>query len=104
MLKCLGYKVIGKTSSASALKIFHAQPDIFDLIITDMTMRQMTGVELAKELLSIRPDIPIILCAGFSDVINKKVAKAQGIRELISKPINTRNIAETIRRVLKGST
>ncbi len=103
MLKRLGYKVIGKTSSALALKIFHAQPDIFDLVITDMTMPHMTGVELANELLSIRPDIPIILCTGFSDMINKKGAEAQGIRELIMKPINTRNMAETIRRVLKGS-
>lgn len=103
MLKRLGYKVISKKSSKLALNIFRTQPDKFDLVITDMTMPSMTGVELAKELLSIRPDIPIILSTGFSDMITKEGAEAAGIRELIMKPINTRNMAETIRRVLKGS-
>jgi two-component system cell cycle sensor histidine kinase/response regulator CckA len=100
MLERLGYSVVAKTSSLEALKVFKVQPDQFDLIITDQTMPNMTGVDLAKELMHIRPEIPIILCTGFSEVISAEEAKALGIREFLMKPFATRALAETIRRAL----
>lgn len=100
MLESLGYKVTTKTSSVEALKLFKTQPDKFDLVITDMTMPNITGEELAKEVLAIRPDIPVILCTGFSAKIDKKKAKAVGFRALLFKPILKWQMAETIREVL----
>jgi PAS domain S-box-containing protein len=102
MLKSLGYDVVAKTSSLEALGTFRAQPDAFDLVITDMTMPAPTGMDLAKELMAIRPDIPIILCTGFSDLINATQAKEAGIREFVMKPFAARNFANTIRNVLAG--
>ncbi|MBW1740158.1 MAG: response regulator [Deltaproteobacteria bacterium] len=99
-LKRLGYEVTVRTSSVEALEAFRAQPDKFDIVITDQTMPNMTGIGLAKELLRIRPDIPIILCTGFSEAITPERAKAMGIREFIMKPIVTSDIAKSIRRVL----
>ena len=103
MLKRLGYSVVAKTNSIEALEVFKTQPDEFSLVITDQTMPQMTGAGLAKELMSIRPDIPIILCTGFSEVISAEEAKALGIREFLMKPFAPREIAEIIRHVLDGS-
>jgi CheY-like chemotaxis protein len=101
MLKSLGYDVVAKTSSLEALQAFRAQPDAFDLVITDMTMPAPTGIELAKELMAIRPDIRIILCTGFSEIINAKQAKEAGIREFVMKPFVARTFAQTIRKVLE---
>jgi PAS domain S-box-containing protein len=100
-LVTLGYNVIGKTSSPEALAAFRAQPDAFDLIITDLTMPGLTGRELAREVLSIRSDIPIILCSGFNEVINEKQAEESGIREFVMKPYVLSGLAKTIRRVLE---
>lgn len=100
ILESFGYKVVGRTSSIEALDVFRAQPDKFDLVITDMTMPNMTGADMAKAIMRIRPDIPIILCTGFSEVISEEKAKAIGIREFIMKPITSRKIAEIIRNVL----
>ena len=100
MLGNLGYKVTARTSSVEALKAFQNNPESFDLIITDMTMPNMTGKELAKELMSIRQDIPIILCTGFSDQMDAKRAEEMGIRAFVMKPILMREIANTIRDVL----
>ncbi|MBW2018772.1 MAG: PAS domain S-box protein [Deltaproteobacteria bacterium] len=102
MLERLGYEVIPRTSSIEALESFRERPDHFDLVITDQTMPNMTGTELAKELMRIRPDIPIILCTGFSEVITPEKAMAMGIREFIMKPLMTRDLAESVRRVLDG--
>ena len=99
-LERLGYRVIAKTSSLEALKVFEEDPHRFDLVITDQTMPQMTGAELAKRLMRIRPDIPIILCTGFSEVITPEDAKTIGIRAFLMKPITAREIAETVRRVI----
>ena len=74
----------------------------FDLVITDMTMPKMTGENLARELFRIRPDVPIILCTGFSARMDEKKAAAMGIQAFISKPILKREIAEAIRAVLDG--
>jgi PAS domain S-box-containing protein len=96
----LGYEVDFKTSPNEALEAFRAQPDKLDLVITDMTMPDMTGEKLAKELMKTRPDIPIILCTGFSERISEEKAKELGIKELLMKPIVKRDMALAIRRVL----
>ena len=103
MLERLGYSVVATTSSLEALEVFKAEPDHFALVITDQTMPHMTGADLAKELMRIRPDIPIILCTGFSEVITAEEAKAIGIREFVMKPFATREIAEIARHVLDGN-
>ena len=99
-LSGLGYDVTGRTSSLEALELFQARPDRFDLVITDMTMPNMTGSELAQQLMRIRPDIPVILCTGFSEAMTQERAKALGLKELIMKPIIKKQIAEAIRRSL----
>jgi PAS domain S-box-containing protein len=98
-LERLGYDVITETSSKEALALFIRQPDRFDLVITDMTMPGMTGDRLAKELRRLRPDIPIILCTGFSHHLNEE-AKAIGIDAFLMKPFVLRELAETVRTVL----
>jgi len=100
MLERFGYKVTGRTSSIEALEVFRHKADAFDLVITDMTMPNMTGDKLAKELMSIRPDIPIILCTGFSEKMDEKKAMHMGIRAFVMKPIVMGQIANTIREVL----
>lgn len=100
MLEQIGYTVQGFTDSQEALKTFTASPEAFDLVITDQTMPHFLGVELAKEILKVRPNIPVILCTGYSEAITVKKAKAAGIRELLMKPLIPRQLAETIRRVL----
>lgn len=100
MIERLGYKVTARTSSIEGLEAFRANPDRFDLIITDFTMPNMTGMELTKELLTLRPDIPIILCTGYSEHINEDKAKLSGVRTLLMKPVDLGEIAKTIRKVL----
>ncbi|MFH1488253.1 MAG: ABC transporter substrate binding protein [Pseudomonadota bacterium] len=100
MLENLGYKVTARTSSIEALEAFRNDPGRFDLVITDMTMPNMTGDELAAEVMGIRPDIPVILCSGFSERIDEHKAKAMGIRAYVMKPIVMREMAKKIRDVL----
>jgi PAS domain S-box-containing protein len=99
-LERLGYEVIATTSSTDALDTFRANHDKLDLVITDQTMPNMTGDMLAKELMGIRSDIPIILCTGYSELITKESAEAMGIRAFVMKPLVTRDLATTIRKVL----
>ena len=96
----LGYDVVAKTSSIEALELFREQPDKFDLVITDMTMPNMTGDRLAAELMKIRPDIPTILCSGFSEKMSNEKADALGIKNFLMKPIVMKDLAKTIRKVL----
>ncbi len=100
LLEPLGYEVTTRISSIDALDLFKARPETFDLVITDMTMPNMTGDELAQKLMAVRPDIPVIICTGFSTRITKEKAKIMGIRGLVSKPILKRDLAVTIRNVL----
>ena len=100
MLEQLGYEVIAMTSSMKALKVFLAEPDRFDLVITDMTMPDMTGLVLAHELLRIRPDIPVFLCTGFHYAITAKTIERAGIRAFAMKPLSMRKLAEIVRKVL----
>ena len=102
MLESLGYKVTVRTSSIEALELFKSKADSFDLVITDMTMPNMTGDDLAIEMIRIKPEIPIILCTGYSARINPQQAAAIGIRAFVSKPVLKRDIAESIRNVIDG--
>ncbi len=99
-LKGLGYEVIATTSSREALDLFKAEPERFDLVITDYTMPHLTGIDLANQLLTIRGDIPIILCTGHNDAVSPEIAKEKGIRAFLMKPLSKQRMAEAIRRVL----
>jgi PAS domain S-box-containing protein len=100
LLERLGYRVTIRTGSIDALEAFKANPDKFDLVVTDMNMPNMTGVQLTGEIKKIRPEIPIILCTGYSYQINEEKSKALGIQGFIMKPVMMREIAELIRNVL----
>ncbi|NNF99193.1 MAG: response regulator, partial [Desulfobacteraceae bacterium] len=103
ILRRLGYDVIAFTDSVASLRKFSLTPDAFDLVITDMTMPRMTGAELARKILEIKPDMPIILCSGLSESITRDKAEFIGIREILMKPIVMHDMAETVRRVLDGN-
>ena len=96
----LGYTVTGITSSEEALEKINANPASFDLIITDQTMPNLTGVELAQEILTIRPDMPIMLCTGYSSVISEQDALAIGIKKYVRKPCSAVMLARNVREVL----
>lgn len=102
MLEKLGYKVTVRRSSFEALETFQNTPDAFDVIITDQTMPGMTGYDLARRLLQIRKDVPIILCTGYSSLIDEITAKALGIKEFAFKPLSKQKMAKLVRKVLKG--
>ncbi|MFZ2447939.1 MAG: PAS domain S-box protein [Syntrophobacteraceae bacterium] len=102
MLEHLGYEATVRYSSLDALEAFRANPKKFDLILTDQTMPQMTGVELAREALKICPGIPIILCTGFSESIDEPRARAEGIKGFLMKPLLLHEMAAAIRRVLEA--
>ncbi len=101
MLTRLGYTVSTKTSAAEALELFCARPDAFDIVITDQTMPGMTGMTLAERLLKIRPDLPIVLCTGYSDTVGPARAKTVGVREFLMKPLTRQDLAEAMRRALR---
>ncbi len=98
----LGYKMTAVTSSLEALRMFQEQPRDFDLIVTDMTMPQISGAELARAAIKIRPDIPIILCTGYSDKINEDIARELNIREFILKPVSLYDLGLRMRKILDG--
>jgi CheY-like chemotaxis protein len=100
MLEKLGYKVTPKTSSKEALDLFRQAPDDYDLIITDMTMPEITGDKLSQALLEIRPDVPIVLHTGYSETFSENQALSQGIRAYLVKPVRMNQIAATIRTIL----
>lgn len=100
-LEQLGYQVVAVTDPSVALEHFLKEPKRFDIVITDQIMPGMTGTELAKVLLSLRPDIPIVLTTGFSETINAASARSIGIRAFVMKPLTRAELAETIRRVLE---
>ncbi len=102
ILENLGYKVTSVTNSDEALDMFKAQADKYDLVMTDMTMPNLTGIELAQYFMEIKPDIPIILCTGFSELINREKAIALGVREYVMKPIVRKELAIVVRKVLDG--
>jgi CheY-like chemotaxis protein len=102
ILELLGYQATISTNPVEAIETFRANADDFDLVITDMGMPKMTGAMLAKELMNIKPDIPIILITGYSEGLSEKKAKELGIQELAMKPLEMRDLAKTVRKVLDG--
>jgi CheY-like chemotaxis protein len=104
ILADLGYKVESRTSGREALSLLRLDPSRFDLVITDQTMPEMTGIQLASELFAIRPDLPVILCTGFSQLIDEDKTKTAGVRAFAVKPLTKGEIARTIRLVLDGET
>ncbi len=103
ILQRLGYGVTSFVDPVEALDAFRASPHAFDLVLTDMTMPRLSGDKLARELLAIRPDIPIIVLTGFSERINKQKATAMGIKGLLKKPIRRADLACTVRKTLNES-
>jgi two-component system cell cycle sensor histidine kinase/response regulator CckA len=99
-LTCLGYQVTSRTSSLEALELFRLKPHDFDLVITDMTMPNLTGDKFAVELMKIRSDMPIILCTGYSNKISDETALKIGIKAFAYKPMAKADLAKTVRKVL----
>jgi len=100
LLERFGYTVTGKTSSTNALEVFQANPEKFDLVITDMTMPVMLGTELSRKMLEIRKNIPILICTGFSEQVNEEKAKSFGIKGYINKPILLKELVSKVRELL----
>jgi CheY-like chemotaxis protein len=100
ILERLGYQIETKLNPIEALALFRSRPDQFDLVITDMAMPEMTGQKLVKEILNIRPDLPIILCTGYSEKISKEKAEELGIKTLVFKPFSVHEFTVTVRKVL----
>ncbi len=102
MLRKMGYQVYPKTDSREALAAFRDNPDVFDLVITDMTMPGIPGDMLARRLMEIRGDIPVILCTGYSERISEEKVRQMGVSAFVQKPFEMRDLARTIRTVLDG--
>ena len=100
LLESLGYKVEATTDSLKALEMFREDPHRFDLLITDQTMPKFTGMELAEEVMKIRPGMPVILCTGFSEITSFEKARSIGILEYATKPLNKTVLAKTVQRAL----
>ena len=103
MLEHLGYHVTVRTDSSDALNTFQSHPQDFDLVISDRTMPRMTGFELAERIKTIRPDIPIILCTGYSDELEVERASALGISRMVMKPLGMNELADAVRSALDGA-
>ncbi len=104
MLEEMGYSVVAMTNVLEALDLFNENPDRFDLVITDKNMPCMTGFDFGREILRIKPDLPVILCTGYLDFGDTDNAQEHGFRDIIKKPLLMRDMAEAIRCVLDRST
>jgi two-component system cell cycle sensor histidine kinase/response regulator CckA len=100
LLEHLGYQITAFTSSLEARKVFYDDPQAFDLVITDMSMPLMSGLELAVDLLKLRPELPVILYSSYSEPVSPEIARNLGIREFLMKPATIGDLARAIRRVL----
>lgn len=100
LLRNMGYEVAAFSKSQEAFQAFKEAPDNYDLIITDMTMPGMTGAELARNVKQIRPDIPIILCTGFTENLDEEIVREMGICAYLTKPVLQKDLADTIRKAL----
>ncbi|MCI5220922.1 MAG: response regulator [Candidatus Electrothrix sp. LOE2] len=100
ILETLGYQVIAYTDSYEALAAFQQQAETIDLVLADMTMPRMTGDELTRRLLALRPDLPVIICTGFSELIDEEKARELGARALMMKPLTKKELACAVRQVL----
>ncbi len=102
LLGGLGYQVVPFSDSVAALAAFREHPHDFDLVITDMTMPTKTGEEVAREVLALRPGMPVILCTGFSENMGPEKAKAMGVRQFLMKPVILGELARVVRAALDG--
>ena len=102
ILERMGYQVTIRTSSIEALALFESNPEGFDLVITDMTMPHMPGDVLSRKLLAVRPDLPIIICTGYSEKMTQDIIERLNIRALIMKPIVRDELLLTVRKILEG--
>ncbi len=102
LLTHLGYQVTGLSDSRKALELLRRQPEAFDLLITDLTMPSVSGEQLARVARNLRPVLPVILCTGFSEMIDETAALAAGVKAFVMKPFSVKEIAETIRAALEG--
>ncbi len=102
MLERAGYRVTATTSSTEALRLFRERPEEFDLVITDQTMPQMTGIALARRLRAIRKALPVVLCTGYSETLSGDTANRAGIGEVVLKPITRKEMTRAVRRALGG--
>ena len=100
MLGSLGYEVTTCGTAIAALELFRSDPSTFDLVITDMTMPLMTGDRMALEMMSLRPDLPVIICTGFNELLSNQRVQELGIRALLMKPFLKNEAARVIRHVL----
>jgi CheY-like chemotaxis protein len=100
VLGSLGYTVVGVRSPEAALEEFRKDPRGYDLVITDYTMPGMTGIALCRELLQMRPEVPIIMCSGYAEAVSPEQASAAGVRAFVTKPLTRQQIGETVRSVL----
>ena len=101
VLTHLGYTVVTKTNPHDAVELFNKQPDQFDVVVTDQTMPTMSGEVFARELLSIREDIPIVLCTGFSHTMSAEKANKIGLKGFLMKPVNGEALAKTLQKVME---
>ena len=101
MLRSLGYQVTAVQQSSEALELFARDPNAFDLVFTDQAMPGLSGFDLAQQVLGLRPDISVILCTGYSDLVTEAAALAAGIKAFVIKPLSRLKIGETIRRVME---
>jgi len=101
ILADLGYEVTSRTSGMEALSLLKEDISRFDLIVTDQTMPEMTGMDLAREILAIRPEMPVILCTGYSSLVNEKKARSAGIGDFLMKPYTRKELSEAVGRVLR---
>jgi len=102
MLEQLGYQVSTSPHPKEALSLMQEKENRYDLLITDHTMPGMTGLELLEKVKQIQPDLPVILCTGFNEQLNEELVQEKGARKLLLKPVNFRQIAESVREVLDG--
>jgi PAS domain S-box-containing protein len=102
MLEYLGYSVKTCAKSSDAWDLFQDAPDWFDLVISDMTMPDMNGDELARKMIAIRPALSVIICTGYNPKIDEAAAKSMGLKAFIFKPLTFQKLATTVRKVLDG--
>jgi CheY-like chemotaxis protein len=100
MVERLGYSAKAVVKSGAALALFRENPDKYDLVLTDQTMPDMTGVDLARKLVSIRPGIPIVLVTGYRDVLDVELAREAGVKAVVAKPMTRTEIGLTIKQLL----
>lgn len=103
ILERFGYRVISFLNSAECLKAFETDPDGFDIVVTDYTMKEMTGVQMSEKMLAVRPRVPIILCTGMMSGMDIKEARRCGIREIVLKPYESRELVRAVRRAIDGA-